>query len=285
MFLNLEDYVNKNFSKEKFSFLKDLSISQVYFLKKFFKTQVSLDVSNIKNNSLLVFYNLENISFLETFNFKSSKKNINYLFINCKNINFLRDFSLNNFSLNNNFYLKNSSVNLTNLFFDSNYLKFFQKNYIFKNGFLNQNDLSLLSKEQRVFINIKNNHLYKNTISNSTIKNVLKDSSLLRYDGLINIIKKADFSNAYLETNNMLLSKKANSINVPMLEIEPKNIKATHAATVEHVTDDQLFYLGSRGILKNQSYNLIVSSFLKSNISFYPDAFTQYISTKINEKL
>jgi Fe-S cluster assembly scaffold protein SufB len=83
----------------------------------------------------------------------------------------------------------------------------------------------------------------------------------------------------------MLLSKNTKSINIPMLEIVPKNVVATHAATVEQVTLDELFYLGSRGLSEKHANKLILTSFLTANISSYSEFIKSYILAKIKSKL
>jgi len=288
--INLSSFLidRNSLSKKNLSFLDVFTMpkgASIYFFNNNIDDFSLIDLSKIKNGSVLFFANLKNKSFLEILDSKHKKLTVHYFFYNCKDVYYLRDFSSESLVFKNKFFFKNSEINLSNFFFDSSLLKFYQDSFFYKDSVVNQNDLSLLSKNQKLLVNIKNNHLYKETISNTTIKNVLKDSSFLRYDGLINILKKADFSKAYLETNNILLSKKATSINVPMLEIVPKNIKATHAATVEHITNDQLFYLGSRGIFRKQAYKIMVSSFLKSKINYYPEKLLNYVSKKINDKL
>ncbi|NCP71823.1 SufD family Fe-S cluster assembly protein [archaeon] len=287
--INLNNYKLKQIFKSILNTLDKLNLSNysdVYLIDDSIKDFSSFNISSIKNNSLIIFNKISNKNLFEISDFKNLKhKNIIYYFQNTKSLNLIRNFKVNDFSYDNNFILDKSIIYISNLYFDLNNLKYNQETFIKKDSQLNQNDVLLLSKSEKAYINIRNNHLYKETISNTTIKNVLKNKSFSRYDGMINILKSGDFSKAYLETNSMLLSDTSRSISVPMLEIVPKNVKATHAATVEHVTDEQLFYLSSRSLSKKNAYNLMVSSFLKANISFYPEKIINYIEKKIKDKL
>jgi hypothetical protein len=288
--INLNNYKVKEISKSILLSLQknnlSLNNSSFYLIDQNIPDFSVLDFSKIKNNSVIIFNNISKKNLFEFSDFSKFKnKNIIFYFKNVTSLNLIRDFKVSNFSYNNYFVLEKSVLNLSNLFFDLSNLKYNQELFLKKDSTINQNDLLFLNKSQKASINIINNHVFKETISNTTIKNILKDDSFSRYDGMINIIKSGDFSKAYLETNSMLLSDTSKSISIPMLEIVPKNVKATHAATVEHVTLDQLFYLSSRGLSKKKAYNLMVSSFLKSNVSFYPQDITDYIDKKIKAKL
>ncbi|MFA7576144.1 MAG: SufD family Fe-S cluster assembly protein, partial [archaeon] len=242
--INLNNYKVKEIFKSVLLSLQknnfSLNNSSFYLIDKTIPDFSVLDFSKLKNNSVIVFNNISKKTLFEFSDFSKLKnKKIIFYFKNVSSLNFVRDFKVSKFSYNNIFFLEKSLLNLSNLFFDLSDLKYNQELFLKKESTINQNDLLLLNQSQKAFINIVNNHIFKETISNTTIKNILKDGSFSRYDGMINIIKAGDFSKAYLETNSMLLSDIAKSISIPMLEIVPKNVKATHAATVEHVTEDQ----------------------------------------------
>jgi len=291
LFLDLKSYKLDNNSlalKYKKTFSKlgiDLHKSSIYFL--YFKSKkIKINLSRIKNNSIIIFSNCNGLDVLEISDFNKFKnRNIIFYFYNSINVTYVKDFSSDNLVLKNKVIVEKSNINFTNLFFDTKKLSYFQENLILSNSQFSENDILLLSKEQKSIIEIRNLHLSKKVISSTTIKNVLKHKSFVKYTGLINILKKADFSEAYLETNTMLLSKTARSINIPMLEIVPKNVVATHAATVEEVTLDELFYLGTRGFSKSKAKKFVVFSFLKANISEYLQILKEYISKRIEGKL
>ncbi len=289
--IDLKSYKVKEVSKSLAVSLNKFNLSSnkntaVFLFNGFLPSDILLDISSTSKKIILIFSNIKNKNFLEVSDLsKIKEKEIIYIFKNCAELFYLKDFKGKNLSFNNKVFLDNSTINFSNVFFDVTNLNFLQENNLYKDSQINQNDVLLLSSNQKNKINVINNHLYKETVSNTIIKNVLKENSFSRYDGMINIIGKGDFSKAYLETNTMLLSKDATSISIPMLEIVPKNIKATHAATVEHVTEEQLFYLSSRALSREEAYNLMVSSFLKANLESLPDTFKEHINKKIKDKL
>ena len=293
--ISLKDYkVSKNSFKNYSLIVKLLdkqkitNYTSIYLFEDIKQKDLNLDFSKLKNYSLIVFNNLKDVNIIEESDF-SNKTHLNfyYIFRNSKNINYLKSFK-SNLNLKNNIQtiVYNSKINFSNLFFDSNNLNYNQKTYLYyKNTEYNQNDLVFLNKSQKNIINQEIIHASKNTVSNTTSRNILKGSSFLKYDGLINILKNSEKVEAFLQTNTMLLSKSAKSINIPMLEIIPNNVKASHSATNEYISYEKLFYLESRGLSKASSKRLLISSFLKSFINFYPNNLIEYISKKINDKL
>lgn len=105
-------------------------------------------------------------------------------------------------------------------------------------------------------------HLEPNTRANVQVKAVLDGESKLTFDGLIKIVPHAQKTQSYLREDVLLLSKDAQSLGKPQLEIEANDVKASHGSTIGRIDDDQLFYLSSRGIDKTQAKEAIVAGFI-----------------------
>ncbi len=125
-------------------------------------------------------------------------------------------------------------------------------------------------------------HVASGTTSNLLIKSVLTDSAKFSYDGGILVAPKAQKTDAYQRNENLLLSKTASVESKPALEILANDVRCTHGATVGTVPADQLWYLSSRGIPKEQATRLIVSGFFTSALSRIAD---ENIRKKVEKKL
>lgn len=181
--------------------------------------------------------------------------------------------------------LKGAEVSQTNLWFNGLKIKAEIVNRLKgEESQINQNDLLLINKNQEAEIKLDVLHEGENTSSKSLIKNVIKDSAKQTFNGMVKILKSGQKSNGYLETNSMLLSENASCNNNPSLEIEADDVKASHAATTEHIDEDSLFYLQSRGVSKELGKELVIKSFLESIISNYSEKLQDFIKEKINEK-
>ncbi|MEK6958103.1 MAG: SufD family Fe-S cluster assembly protein [archaeon] len=128
-------------------------------------------------------------------------------------------------------------------------------------------------------------HKTTNSKSHAVFKAALKDECTNVFDGMIRIKPKADGTNALLECNSMILGEKARSNQIPGLEIETDEVKATHSATVERIEDEQLYYLQSRGIGKEDAKDIIVESFLESVVFLLPEGVRKPIKEEIGKQL
>src|SRR5215211_4175261 len=90
----------------------------------------------------------------------------------------------------------------------------------------------------------------------------MRDTSNAIYTGTVIIEHGAHQCDAYQTNRNILLSDHARAQSVPNLEILTNDpTRCGHAASVGPVSDDELFYLMSRGIPEKEAERLIVFGF------------------------
>lgn len=106
-------------------------------------------------------------------------------------------------------------------------------------------------------------HVAKNTFGRVVIKGVAQNGARIKIDGMVKIEKGASLTNSFLEMRVLLLDKKSSAVAEPKLEIENNEVKASHAASVGKIDDDQIFYLKSRGVGEEVAKAIIVEGFLK----------------------
>ena len=108
------------------------------------------------------------------------------------------------------------------------------------------------------------NHTVPQTSSNVIAKGVLDGSSTSVFRGMIKIAKEAQKTSSFLQDHALLISDKAIANNIPGLLIDANDVAAKHGATVGQLDEEQLFYLMSRGLTRNEAEQLIVNGFLGS---------------------
>jgi Fe-S cluster assembly protein SufD len=106
-------------------------------------------------------------------------------------------------------------------------------------------------------------HAAPNTTSDLFFKGVLDDAARSVWRGVIRVDRGAQRTDAYQENRNLLLSAKAHADSIPGLEIEANDVRCTHGATVGQIDKQQLFYLMSRGMSREQAEQLIVRGFFQ----------------------
>lgn len=107
-------------------------------------------------------------------------------------------------------------------------------------------------------------HIGSRTSSDLLYKGALQDASRAVYTGTVIIEKGAHRCDAYQTNRNILLSETAKAQSVPNLEILTNDpTRCGHAASVGPVSEDELFYLQTRGISPEEAERLIVFGFFR----------------------
>jgi Fe-S cluster assembly protein SufD len=122
--------------------------------------------------------------------------------------------------------------------------------------------VSVLDHNQQFGQFTKQHHKTGNTTSDLLFKNVLRDSAVSNYAGVIKVEKNANGTNAYQANRNLVLSKEVRCDTRPILEIESNQLRCTHGATVGQLEENQLFYLRSRGLRPEQARDVLIEAFL-----------------------
>lgn len=107
-------------------------------------------------------------------------------------------------------------------------------------------------------------HKAKETGGRITIRAVVGKGATLTVTGLIKIEKQAQNIDDFLEIRILLIDPTARATAEPRLEIEADEVKASHAASVGKIDEEQVLYLMSRGMSEEQAKSEIVDGFLGS---------------------
>jgi Fe-S cluster assembly protein SufD len=123
------------------------------------------------------------------------------------------------------------------------------------------NGLSLVEDGQQTGLYYRVNHLCPNATSNQTVRVVANNKAKHIYDGYIYVAHGADGTDARQSSKALLLTKRAQALANPRLEILTDDVSCAHGATIGFLDEDALFYLQSRGIPKSQAQALLVQGF------------------------
>jgi Fe-S cluster assembly protein SufD len=104
-------------------------------------------------------------------------------------------------------------------------------------------------------------HLADHCTSDLLIKCCLRDRARSVYQGLIQVAEGAQGTDAYQANRNLLLSDAARADSIPGLEILANDVRCTHGATIGSVEPEQMIYLMSRGLPRNEAQRLVVEGF------------------------
>ncbi|QUC63998.1 Fe-S cluster assembly protein SufD [Nitrosopumilus sp. K4] len=127
----------------------------------------------------------------------------------------------------------------------------------------NDSEVVFGNNEQDFDIQTNVNHESPSTEGRVVEKSILRDKSKSLFKGMIRIKEKAAKSNSFLSGRSILLDKGAKSDAIPGLEIFTNDVKATHSASVAQIDEEQIFYLRSRCLSKEEAERTIVEGFLE----------------------
>ena len=117
-------------------------------------------------------------------------------------------------------------------------------------------------RRQHIDFDTTQEHAAPNTTSDLAFRGVLQGRSTAVWKGNIIVDPGAQKTDAFQESRNLLISKRAHADAIPGLEIQANDVRCTHAAAVAQVDPEQLFYLRSRGLREEVAKRLVIEGFL-----------------------
>jgi len=115
---------------------------------------------------------------------------------------------------------------------------------------------------QHIDFDTTQEHAAPNTTSDLAFRGVLQGRSSAVWKGNIIVDPGAQKTDAFQESRNLLISKRAHADAIPGLEIQANDVRCTHAAAVAQVDPEQLFYLRSHGLREDVAKRLVIEGFL-----------------------
>ena len=104
-------------------------------------------------------------------------------------------------------------------------------------------------------------HIGKNTKSTIISKGISTDHSRNAYRGLVRILPSAQGARNYSQCDSMLVGQNSKAATYPTLQIKNPSAVVEHEASTSRLSEDQIFYLKSRGLSTEQAISLLVNGF------------------------
>ena len=128
-------------------------------------------------------------------------------------------------------------------------------------------------------------HLGKNTKSTIISKGISADKSHNTYRGLVKVSSKAEGARNYTQCDSMLVGNKCSANTFPYIEVHNRSASIEHEASTSKMNEEQLFYLESRGISREDAINMVVNGFCKDVMAKLPLEFAVEAQKLITLKL
>ncbi|RAU99793.1 Fe-S cluster assembly protein SufB [Mycolicibacter senuensis] len=106
-------------------------------------------------------------------------------------------------------------------------------------------------------------HLAPHTSSNIVSKSVARSGGRSSYRGLVEIHKGAQGAKSSVKCDALLVDDVSRSDTYPYVDIREDDVTVGHEATVSKVSENQLFYLMSRGLTEDEAMAMVVRGFVE----------------------
>jgi len=124
------------------------------------------------------------------------------------------------------------------------------------------NGFVLAGGAQRTETKTNIHHVAQGTTSQQTQRNMVGGRATSSFRGRIRVEQSAQQTDSDQLSRTILLSEKARVWAVPSLEIIADDVKCTHGATVSDLSEEELFYLRSRGVDRETARNMLMYAFV-----------------------
>ena len=131
--------------------------------------------------------------------------------------------------------------------------------------------LYLCPSDEQVRFHIEVHHRAPGCRSDQLFKGIVGGTARTWFDGRIIVAPDAQQTEAYQANHNILLSAQAKAETKPQLEIYADDVKCSHGATVGQLSEEEQFYMRSRGIPASEATVLQMISFVSEVIAQVPD--------------
>ena len=138
--------------------------------------------------------------------------------------------------------------------------------------------MGLLHGTQQAHIHTNVLHNIGGGYSSQLFKFVLDEQSRGSFRGELKILPDAQQTEAYQTNRNILLSRQAEMLTEPQLEIYADDVKASHGATTGQLDESALFYMQQRCIDRDTAAKLLLCAFFDEVLKTLSD-------TELQEKL
>src|SRR5699024_2771397 len=123
--------------------------------------------------------------------------------------------------------------------------------------------IAIAGKGQHQDAGAKMHHLAPNTSSTIVSKSISKQGGKVTYRGIVDFGRKATGARSNIECDTLIMDNESTSDTIPYNEINNDNISLEHEAKVYKVSEEQLFYLMSRGLGEEEATEMIVMGFIE----------------------
>jgi Fe-S cluster assembly protein SufD len=121
--------------------------------------------------------------------------------------------------------------------------------------------------------------------SRALYKGAVEGGGRTVFQGLIEVAVGASGTDAFLTNKNLLLGDTARSDSIPTLRIGNNDVRCSHGSTTGRLSDEELFYLETRGLGRDEARELILIGYFEELLGDTPETFREDCLARIRSRV
>ena len=128
---------------------------------------------------------------------------------------------------------------------------------------------------QHMDIRTVQRHHSPSATSRAYYKGAVASGGRTVFQGLIDVDAGASGTDAYLTNRNLILGDAARSDSIPTLRIGNNDVRCSHGSTTGRLSEEELFYLESRGLSRAESREMLVVGYFEDLLDSAPQLYRE----------
>lgn len=123
--------------------------------------------------------------------------------------------------------------------------------------------IALAKANQKQDTGAKMIHLAPHTSSRIISKSIVREDGRCDYRGDVRFGRNSQYSKSHVECDTILMDPESKSDTFPMNEIKNAHVELEHEAKVSKISEEQLYYLMSKGLSEKEATEMIIMGFVQ----------------------
>ena len=146
--------------------------------------------------------------------------------------------------------------------------------------------LYICTEAQHVDTNTLVDHVAPGCQSNELFKGIVYDEGTGVFNGKVFVHREGQQTNAYQQSQGVVLSPKARHYSKPELEIYADDVKCSHGSTTGAIEAEHVFYLRSRGVSEADARAMLLYAFAHDVVEMVrSEPLRDHLDARIAERL
>jgi len=145
--------------------------------------------------------------------------------------------------------------------------------------------LYFCGRDQHMDIASVQRHNAPSASSRAYYKGAVDSGGRTVFQGLIEVAKSASGTDAFLTNRNLILGDAARADSIPTLKIGNNDVKCSHGSTTGRLSDEELFYLESRGLSRVEAREMLVIGYFEELLDEAPEGMRESSIGAVRERL